>query len=279
MMKNIKHKNSAASIAFLLTAILLLATGCAGEKTSNTQPDGSVSVTGTSISTTTTARTTGLSDSTTVRTTTPTNAKGLPDGFVYVSDTVPDAILEIRYYSTYNFIGARVDDYLAPVAILTEEAANALKSACDDLRAKGYAIKVFDAYRPQGAVDHFMRWAADTNDVLTKKYFYPDIDKARIIPDGYVAERSGHTRGSTVDLTLVDMLTGKELDMGTPFDFFGPPSHHGSSLITKEQANNRLILKNAMEKAGFKPYDEEWWHYTLIDEPYPDTYFDFPVQG
>ncbi len=278
-MKNIKHKNSAASIAFLLTAILLLATGCAGEKTSNTQPDGSVSVTGTSISTTTTARTTGLSDSTTVRTTTPTNAKGLPDGFVYVSDTVPDAILEIRYYSTYNFIGARVDDYLAPVAILTEEAANALKSACDDLRAKGYAIKVFDAYRPQGAVDHFMRWAADTNDVLTKKYFYPDIDKARIIPDGYVAERSGHTRGSTVDLTLVDMLTGKELDMGTPFDFFGPPSHHGSSLITKEQANNRLILKNAMEKAGFKPYDEEWWHYTLIDEPYPDTYFDFPVQG
>lgn len=206
------------------------------------------------------------------------DASALPDGFVYVADTVPDTILEIRYYSTYNFVGARVDDYLSPVAILTEDAADALKLASDDLRAQGYAIKVFDAYRPQGAVDHFVRWASDADDVLTKAYFYPDIAKDRIIPDGYIMERSGHSRGSTVDLTLVDMLTGRELDMGTPFDFFGPASHHGSGLVTEEQANNRLILKNAMEKAGFRAYDEEWWHYTLDSEPYPDTFFAFPVQ-
>ena len=202
----------------------------------------------------------------------------LPDGFVYITDVAPDVILEIRYYSTYNFVGTRVDDYLSPVAILSKEAADALKLANDELRAQGYALKVFDAYRPQGAVSHFMRWAADENDVLTKEYFYPGIDKTRIIPDGYVMERSGHSRGSTVDLTIVDMRTGKEADMGSPFDFFGRESHHGTDLITGEQSGNRLILRNAMENAGFKIYDEEWWHYTLIGEPYPDTYFDFPVR-
>jgi len=207
-----------------------------------------------------------------------TNTNTLPKDFVYVTDVVPDAILEVRYYSTYNFVGVRVDDYLSPVAILTREAANALKIASDDLRSQGYAIKVFDAYRPTGAVNHFMRWAADESDVLTKAYFYPDIEKNRIIPEGYVAERSGHSRGSTVDLTIIDMRTGKELDMGTPFDFFGVMSHHGTELISLEQAGNRLILKNAMEKAGFKPYPEEWWHYTLKDEPYPDRYFGFEVR-
>jgi len=206
------------------------------------------------------------------------SAGALPEGFVYVTDIVPDAILEVRYYSTYNFVGARVDDYLSPVAILTEEAATALKLANDELRTLGYAIKVFDGYRPQGAVDHFVRWAEDENDVLTKEYFYPNIAKDRLFPEGYIAKRSGHSRGSTVDLTLIEMLTGKEVDMGSPFDFFGPISHHGTDLITDEQAANRLILKNAMERAGFKPYDEEWWHYTLRDEPFPDTFFDFPVQ-
>ena len=206
------------------------------------------------------------------------NAAPLPDGFVYITDVCPDVILEIRYYSTYNFVGARVDDYLAPTAILSKEAAAALKLANDELRAQGYAIKVFDAYRPQGAVTHFMRWAADENDVLTKEYFYPEIDKARIIPDGYIMERSGHSRGSTVDLTIIEMRTGKELDMGSPFDFFGPESHHGTDLINFIQAENRLILRLAMENAGFNIYDEEWWHYTLINEPYPDTYFDFPVR-
>ena len=203
---------------------------------------------------------------------------GLPEGFVYVADIVPDVILEIRYYSTYNFLGARVDDYLSPVAILSEEAAAALKQASGNLRKQGYAVKVFDAYRPQGAVDHFVRWAKNENDVLTKEYFYPDVEKSRLIPDGYIAERSGHSRGGTVDLSIVDMRTGKEMDMGSPFDFFGPLSHHGTKLITDEQTKNRSILKNAMEQAGFKPYNEEWWHYTLIDEPFPDTYFKFPVR-
>ena len=207
-----------------------------------------------------------------------TEETSLPEGFVYIAEKIPDIILEIRYYSTYNFLGVRVDDYLAPVAIMSAEAAAALKAVNDDVRAQGYAIKVFDAYRPQGAVDHFVVWAGDPQDQLTKAYFYPDIAKDRIIPDGYVAERSGHSRGSTVDLTLIDMMTGKELDMGTPFDFFGLASHHDSPLVNAEQAENRLILLNAMEKAGFRRYDEEWWHYTLADEPYPDTFFDFPVQ-
>jgi len=202
----------------------------------------------------------------------------LPDGFVYITDVVPDVILEIRYYSTYNFLGTRVDDYLSPVAIISEQAAAALKQANDNLRTQGYAVKVFDAYRPQGAVDHFVRWAEDVNDVLTKEYFYPEVEKDRLFVDGYIAARSGHSRGSTIDLTIVDMRTGKEADMGSPFDYFGPKSHHGTTLVTDEQTSNRLILKEAMESAGFRPYDEEWWHYSLIDEPFPNVYHTFPVR-
>ena len=205
-------------------------------------------------------------------------ARALPDGFVYVTDAIPDAVLDIRYYGANNFLGTRVDYYLAPVAIMSKEAAQALMRVNDDLKAQGYAIKIFDAYRPQGAVDHFVRWAQDESDTLMKEYFYPDIEKNRLFPEGYIARRSGHSRGSTVDLTLLDMKTGKEVDMGAPFDFFGPISGHGTNLITREQANNRLILRRAMENAGFRPYSKEWWHYTLINEPYPDTYFSFPVK-
>jgi D-alanyl-D-alanine dipeptidase len=206
------------------------------------------------------------------------SAPALPEGFVYLSETVPDAILEIRYFSTYNFLGVRVDSYLAPTAILSKQAAAALKNANDDLLQLGYTVKVFDAYRPQRAVDHFMRWVKDESDVSAKEYFYPDIEKNRLFPEGYIAARSGHSRGSTVDLTIIDMRTGKELDMGSPFDFFGQISHHETNIITQEQANNRLILKSAMGNAGFKSYNEEWWHYTLSDEPFPDTYFNFPVK-
>ena len=202
----------------------------------------------------------------------------LPEGFVYVTDIVPDVILEMRYYSTYNFIGQRIDDYLSPVAIISEAAALALLQANADLRNQGYVIKVFDTYRPQGAVDHFVRWANVVDDTLTKAIFYPDITKDRLFPEGYIAERSGHSRGSTIDLTLLDMQTGIELDMGSPFDFFGVISHHDTDLITPEQTENRLILKTAMEKAGFRPYAEEWWHYTLDNEPFPETYFDFYVK-
>ncbi|MBQ8067021.1 MAG: M15 family metallopeptidase [Solobacterium sp.] len=197
--------------------------------------------------------------------------------FVLLSDAVPDAILEIRYYSTYNFIGDRIDGYEEPVALLTKEAAAALREVSDDVIAQGYRLKIYDAYRPQKAVDHFVRWAEDTADVRMKKYFYPDLEKDVLFPLGYIAAHSGHSRGSTVDLTLFDMNTEKEADMGGTFDFFGELSHPDYKDITEEQYANRMILREAMLRHGFKPLDEEWWHFTLENEPYPDTYFTFPV--
>lgn len=202
----------------------------------------------------------------------------LPDGFVYVTDVIPTAQLEIRYFSEDNFVGAVIDGYEAPKAILTVEAAEALKKAADILEEQGYCIKIFDAYRPQRAVDHFVRWSKDLDDTKMKEKYYPDLDKSVLFELGYIAEKSGHSRGSTVDLTLVEISSGKELDMGSGFDFFGDISNHGTHLITPEQEKNRNILRDAMVEAGFKVYPEEWWHYTLENEPYPDTYFDFPVK-
>jgi D-alanyl-D-alanine dipeptidase len=202
----------------------------------------------------------------------------LPDGFVYVTDVIPTAQLEIRYFSEDNFVGAVIDGYEAPKAILTVEAAEALKKAADILEEQGYYIKIFDAYRPQRAVDHFVRWSKDLDDTKMKEKYYPDLDKSVLFELGYIAEKSGHSRGSTVDLTLVEISSGKELDMGSGFDFFGDISNHGTHLITPEQEKNRNILRDAMVEAGFKVYLEEWWHYTLENEPYPDTYFDFPVK-
>jgi D-alanyl-D-alanine dipeptidase len=202
----------------------------------------------------------------------------LPEGFVYVTDIIPTALLEIRYFSEDNFAGTKIDGYEAPKAILTIEAALALKKAADILYEQGYYIKIFDAYRPQTAVNHFARWAQDLNDTKMKYKYYPDLDKSVLFELGYIAEKSGHSRGSTVDLTLVEIATGKEVDMGSGFDFFGEISNHGTTLITKEQEQNRNILRDAMVAAGFKIYPEEWWHYTLENEPYPDTYFDFPVK-
>ena len=217
--------------------------------------------------------------------------------FVNLAEAVPDAILEIRYYATYNFVGARVDGYEQPVALLTKKAAEALKAVSDDVKARGYRLKIYDAYRPQKAVDHFMRWAADLQDTKMKPYFYPDLDKSVLFKLDYIVEKSGHTRGSTLDLTLFDMTTEKELDMGGTFDWFGPESHpdfcgnpetgeytgdnskspQGRS-ITEQQFKNRMILRKAMLAHGFKPLDSEWWHFTLKDEPFPDTYFTFPVK-
>lgn len=197
--------------------------------------------------------------------------------FVLLSEAVPDAILEIRYYSTYNFVGERIDGYEQPVALLTKEAAAALKEASDELISKGYRLKIYDAYRPQKAVDHFMRWALDTEDTRMKQYFYPELEKNVLFPLGYIAEHSGHSRGSTVDLTLFDMTTEKEVDMGGTFDYFGELSHPDYKDITDEQYANRMILRDAMLGHGFKPLDEEWWHFTLENEPYADTYFTFPV--
>lgn len=200
-------------------------------------------------------------------------------GFVLVSEAVPDVILEIRYYSTYNFIGDRVDGYEEPVALLTKEASAALLAVSDDVAKQGYRLKAFDAYRPQKAVTHFMRWARDEKDARMKAYFYPGLEKKDLIPGGYIAEHSGHSRGSTVDLTLFDMKTGKELDMGGPFDFFGELSHGDFDGVTPEQRANRLFLQRMMTARGFAPYAGEWWHFTLANEPYPDTYFTFPVSS
>ena len=199
-------------------------------------------------------------------------------GFVKLSDAVPDAILEIRYYSTYNFVGDRIEGYETPVAYLTKEAAAALKEVSDELIEKGYRLKIYDAYRPQTAVNHFARWAKDVKDTRMKKYFYPKLNKSVLFKQGYIDYKSGHSRGSTVDLTLFDMKTGKEVDMGGTFDYFGVQSHPDYKKITKTQYNNRMILRKAMTAHGFRPLSTEWWHFTLNNEPYPDTYFDFTVK-
>ena len=217
--------------------------------------------------------------------------------FVTLTDVVPDAILEIRYFGTYNFVGERIDGYLEPTALLTKQAADSLRAVSDDVKAKGYRLKIYDAYRPQRAVDHFVRWSKDFSETRMKTYFYPDLEKDVLFPQEYICEKSGHTRGSTVDLTLFDMTTEKELDMGGTFDWFGPESHPdfcgnpetseftgdnskspANRSITSEQFANRMILRQAMLRHGFKAMPTEWWHFTLQDEPFPDTYFTFPVK-
>ncbi len=218
------------------------------------------------------------------------------EDFVSIADVIPDVILEIRYFSTYNFVGTRVDSYLMPLALMTRQAADSLKAVNEDLKRLGYRMKIYDAYRPQGAVDHFVRWAEDQADTLLKQAFYPEVDKAVLFDEGYIASKSSHTRGSTVDLTLVETLTGKDVDMGATFDWFGVESHPdfcgnpdtgeytggispGGRTISAEQFANRMMLRRIMLKHGFAPIDSEWWHFTLRNEPFPNTYFSFPVSG
>ena len=210
--------------------------------------------------------------------------------FVNVTDVVPDVILEIRYFSTYNFVGSRIDGYLQPTALLLREAADSLRAVSDDLKSQGYRLKIYDAYRPQTAVDHFVRWGQDLGDTTMKRYFYPNVDKSRLFELDYIATKSGHSRGATVDLTLFDMRSEKEVDMGGTFDWFGHESHpdcggdpttgtyRPNDTLTAEQFENRMLLRRAMMRHGFKPYDCEWWHFTLKNEPFPDTYFDIPVK-
>ena len=202
-----------------------------------------------------------------------------PSGFVLLADYVPNIIQEIRYYSTYNFIGDRIDGYEEPCALLTKEAARALKSVSSEMFVQGYRLKVFDAYRPACAVKHFVLWGIEDQDIRMKPYFYPDLEKQELFIQGYIAKMSGHSRGSTIDLTLLDMKTGKEVDMGGPFDFFSELSHPDYRGITDEQFANRMMLQKVMVRNGFKPLDCEWWHFTLENEPYPDTYFNFPVSA
>ena len=198
-------------------------------------------------------------------------------GFVALADYVPGIIQEIRYYSTYNFVGDRIDGYEEPVAISTVEVARALKGVAGEVNAQGYRLKVFDAYRPACAVKHFALWGIEDLDLRMKPYFYPDLEKQELFRQGYIASRSSHSRGSAVDLTLLDMRTGREVDMGSPFDLFSERSHPDSRDVTDAQHENRMFLQRAMVRNGFKPIDCEWWHFSLAEEPYPDTYFEFPV--
>lgn len=202
-----------------------------------------------------------------------------PSGFVVLADFIPGIIQEIRYHSTYNFIGDRIDGYEEPCALLTKEAARALKAVSGQVNAMGYRLKVFDAYRPAMAVHHFVLWGIEDLDLRMKPYFYPDLEKQELFAKGYIAKQSSHSRGSAVDLTLLDMKTGKEVDMGSPFDLFSPLSHPDCKEVTEEQYKNRMLLQNVMVKNGFAPIDCEWWHFALKNEPYPDTYFEFPVSS
>ena len=202
-----------------------------------------------------------------------------PSGFVLLSDVIPHIVQEIRYFSTYNFVGERIDGYEEPCALLTKEAARALKTVSNEMMVQGYRLKIFDAYRPATAVKHFVLWGLEDQDIRMKPYFYPNLEKTELFLKGYVAKQSSHSRGSTVDLTLLDMRTGKEVDMGSPFDLFGELSHPDCRDVTDEQYENRMILQKVMVRNGFKPIDCEWWHFTLEDEPYPDTYFDFPLSS
>ncbi|MFC9508887.1 M15 family metallopeptidase [Streptomyces sp. NPDC057002] len=224
-----------------------------------------------------------------------------PKDFVALRSVDPTIIQEMRYVTPHNFVGERIDGYLQPTCILTRPAARALHKAQRKLLRQGYTLKVYDCYRPQRAVDHFVRWAEDLDDEAMKGEFYPNVDKTRLFADGYIAEKSGHSRGSTLDITLVrlpakptgpyhpeeplvpcfapkgERFPDNSIDMGTGFDCFDTLSHTLDPRVQGEQRANRLLLKNALEGLGFVNLAEEWWHYTYKPEPYPDTYFDFPV--
>lgn len=204
-------------------------------------------------------------------------AAELPKGFVRLGAVDSSIRQDVRYAGPDNFVGAPVEGYLNATVILTRRAAQALAKVQADLKPFGLGLLVFDGYRPQRAVNHFQRWAKDAADLKTKAAYYPDVPKEELFARGYIAERSGHSRGSTVDLTLVALDSGAPLDMGSPFDFFGPVSWPESPAVAPEARAHRMLLREVMARRGFKPYDQEWWHFTLKDEPFPDVYFDFPV--
>jgi D-alanyl-D-alanine dipeptidase len=205
----------------------------------------------------------------------------MPRGFVDAATVVDGLIVDMRYFGDGNFVGARIDGYLAPRCILTQQAAAALANVQRELASYSLGLKVFDCYRPTRAVAHFVRWARDLKDVRTKADYYPNVDKRMLFALGYISTQSGHSRGSTIDLTLVRRVNGQsatELDLGTPFDFFGPQSWPSSRLVSDAARENRRLLANAMRRGGFYPYQQEWWHFTLRGEPFPGRYFNFVVE-
>ena len=206
------------------------------------------------------------------------NAQNLPKGFSYLKDIDPSIQKELRYCTSNNFIGTSINSYEEAVLITSTKAAITLKKIQTIFLSKGFSLKIFDAYRPQTAVNHFVRWARATNDTLMKKEYYPELNKRHLFKLGYISSKSGHSRGSSIDLTLVNLKTGKELDMGSPFDFFGAISHITFNNLTEVQKGNRKLLRDIMSKNGFRPYKNEWWHFTLRNEPFPKTYFNFPIK-
>ncbi len=197
--------------------------------------------------------------------------------FVNIEDIIPNVIVDMRYFSSNNFVGEKIDGYLDNCALLTKDAANYLRGASDQFLKDGYRIKIFDAYRPYKALVHFKRWL-NNDDNKMKDMFYKDLSKKELIEKDYISLLSSHTRGSTVDITLVDIKTNEEIDMGCNFDNFGKIAHYDYKNLTKEQLNNRKYLRSVMEKYNFKPLNNEWWHFTLVNEPYINTYFNFPVE-
>lgn len=226
----------------------------------------------------------------------------MPESFVDVKEVITSLQLDIRYYGPHNFVGERIDGYNAPKCILTRKAAAALANVQREIEAFSLSLKIYDGYRPQRAVDHFVRWAKNVKDIRTKREFYPTLEKRDLFKDDYIAAKSGHSRGSTVDLTIVALpvseqapyLPGEKLeacyspvevrfkdnglDMGTGFDCFHELSHTANGKVGQRQRINRLLLKTIMEKHGFMNYEKEWWHFTLRDEPFPTTYFDFAIK-
>ncbi len=228
-------------------------------------------------------------------------AQDIPEGFVEIRSVIPDIILDLRYITNHNFLGRPVEGYLSKKCYITKAAADSLVKVQTELRKFNLSLKVYDAYRPQRAVDDFVKWAKELSDTLTKKEFYPTVDKSRLFVDGYIAEKSGHSRGSTIDLTIVSIPTpvqpefdvnnqcecyksvderfkDNSIDMGTGFDCFSELSHTENASLTPQQRANRLLLKSLMEKYGFKNLAEEWWHFTLRHEPFPNTYFNFVIE-
>ncbi|MGA0936098.1 MAG: M15 family metallopeptidase [Pseudohongiellaceae bacterium] len=207
-----------------------------------------------------------------------THAQDVPDNFIYLTEVIPYVEFDLRYYSDNNFIGQSIPGYHGNALIVSLQAAIALKKVQQDLAYSNFALKFFDAYRPQQAVDYFVRWANDPDDIRMKAQYYPNVDKDELIPKGFIAAKSSHSRGSTVDVTIISLENGQELDMGTPFDLFDQKSWPSDTTVSVQQRANRQLLRSVMSKHGFAGLEEEWWHFTLFDEPYPDTYFDFPVK-
>ncbi len=205
-------------------------------------------------------------------------AQSVPAGLVDVSKRMSNVSIELRYFGENNFVGKVIDGYEAPICYLSEPAARSLSGVAEELAPFGLGLKLFDCTRPQRSVNHFVRWAQDLQDTKMKASYYPDVKKSELFEKGYIAARSGHSRGSTVDLTLIDLATQKELDMGTSFDFFSPSSWPTSNAVTPQQRANRLLLRSLMLRHGFRALSEEWWHFTLQNEPYPTSYFDFIVR-